>query len=682
MGFSEAIRTLGREFTTNIEIDGKKVNGEYIKSFEPYFNGSLFTANMKCFSVEIKKDANLLWDYIKGSVVNAQLGCRPDSESEYSYKDFGTYTVYDCEYSAENKTYKLICYDNMLKAMVMSSIGNSSGHTIDSLINTVVNFIGCKVDKSNIVNLSQPVAVTDLSVYTYRQILEFIAQCTATTIYFVGDTLKFGVPVDKGNTAEADYMQSETVNGEYKVSRVAVNVYEEQLNADGEAESVQVEYAQGDATYYTLTFSDNPLMTKDMLNAIYSEISKLIFYQFEYTNNTNMEIDFLELFDIEDVEQYIENGETKESIVTKKGLMLTQDISIKEGVSITASANAPTEDEGNYSAGLDTASVAQILATKAYNNALLIRSAEKLLKQAIDTATNTLNSVYDGHAQFIQMLDEKVNGSLIGTGTPNTLVVSQYPRTGEPNWTAGLVVKINYKGIGVSTNGVNGTFSDFAVYYDEKEKMYKVNANDITSGVLKGIECRIAEGTIGGWTIGSWIGTDGKTHNGLKKTFSYTENSKTAYRTFVIDSGSSGSSTADYIIRLFPSDANGNVSSGEYPFAIDKDGVVESTKISTKVANIESWEYQSITNSHCSWKIGSCHIEAGTVSINTNGGTNKTTVKFKESYINAPFVMITPYSGAPETRRATVNPLGTTGFEAYAYAPTDTLGCRWIAIGY
>ena len=114
------------------------------------------------------------------------------------------------------------------------------------------------------------------------------------------------------------------------------------------------------------------------------------------------------------------------------------------------------------------------------------------LSSRITSNTSAITKTTSGSAQLYDFDND---------GKADTLVISQNPATGNTNWNTGRVIRMNYNGLGFSTNGISGPFTDFAIAYDTTLNKYVINASDIKTGTISGVRCEICAGTIGGWII-------------------------------------------------------------------------------------------------------------------------------------------------------------------------------------
>lgn len=686
MSFAEKIQTLGRMIECKVTIAGTEYTGEDILSFNPHYEGNLYTAVMKCFECEISTKNIPSITALKGSTVYAKLGVTLSTDEEYEFKDYGEYIVYEIEEVKETKTVKLICYDRMLDSMVATSF-NGELKTIEDYVNFVKDKNGWNIDVTQAVNLDTVIGTLDLSEYTDRQVLSYIAQATGSTLYMCGNTLVFGIPrekVDKDHRtiAKADFMQSEKINGgEYSVSKITVKYQKEFTDSEGNIQIQTIEESRGDDTAFEIIFEDNPFFyapTENAMQNLLDAVKQIKYYPFEYTSNGNCDVEFLEYFDIEDG-----NG------TVYQGLMLYNNLIVTSGIQEEAKAESPTDNAENYSTGVDGSALATIRANKALSQA-------KVLKERVEQATSAISKTTDGYAMLVdieEIKDDKGDTSVIvGNGNADTLVISEYPSKpimidGElKDWTAGRVWRFNKNGMAVSMNGITGNYEQFAVFFDEETNTYKLNASDITAGELSGIKAIINNGAIGGFTLGEWVDTTNTTHNGLHKTFEYeiADSNETQYITFEIDSNS-GSTTTEHFIKIYQSYENGSPKTGEYLFTIDKNGSVEANEFYCKKLSSSKIYGVNEENEVSCAIVGNLMHQWGRLNVNTNttDGTVKQTVTFNTAYAKPPFVCVNLMTLVPNIKNASATNIAK---ESFVLNVADTskngeVGVTWYAVG-
>lgn len=181
--FKEDIKTVGKQLDSKITF---KVNGvaqtltsEDLNGVTPTFQGAILKSVMK----ELDIDSNV--NIPIGTEVNYQFGVK--LENNFEYLDYGNYIVYSSEKQEDTNSYKIICYDKMLYSMKQNEdLGITYPISIRNYINALCTKIGLEFKNKNdkFANFDR-VLDKELYVgldYTYRDILDELAQVTASTI--------------------------------------------------------------------------------------------------------------------------------------------------------------------------------------------------------------------------------------------------------------------------------------------------------------------------------------------------------------------------------------------------------------------------------------------------------------------------------------------------------------------
>lgn len=181
--FKEDIKTVGKQLDSKITF---KVNGvtqtltsEDLNGVTPTFQGAILKSVMK----ELDIDSNV--NIPIGTEVNYQFGVK--LENDFEYLDYGNYIVYSSEKQEDTSSYKIICYDKMLYSMKQNEdLGITYPISIRNYINALCTKIGLEFKNKNdeFANFDR-VLDKELYVgldYTYRDILDELAQVTASTI--------------------------------------------------------------------------------------------------------------------------------------------------------------------------------------------------------------------------------------------------------------------------------------------------------------------------------------------------------------------------------------------------------------------------------------------------------------------------------------------------------------------
>lgn len=177
--FKNQIKNLGRELEVLITYGDITLNGEFINSVTPIFNGNILKSVMK--QLEIDSTINIPLN----TEINFKFGVKVNGE--YEYLDFGNYIVFSYAKQEDTKSYSLTCYDKMLYSMKKNEkLDITYPINIRDYTNAVCTKLGLTFKNNNetFVNYDKLIEkeLYFEQDYTYRDILNEIAQVTASTI--------------------------------------------------------------------------------------------------------------------------------------------------------------------------------------------------------------------------------------------------------------------------------------------------------------------------------------------------------------------------------------------------------------------------------------------------------------------------------------------------------------------
>ena len=182
--FKDNLTTLGKEIDAKVTytIDGveTELDGDTLGSVTPHYEGNILKSVMK--QVDIISDI----DIPLNTEINVQFGMRYDTET-YEYIDYGNYIVFSSQKQEDTNNYKIISYDKMLYAMKdYEELEITYPITIRDYISAICTKIGLEFANANDTFANYDKEITqdlykDLG-YTYRDILDELAQVTASTI--------------------------------------------------------------------------------------------------------------------------------------------------------------------------------------------------------------------------------------------------------------------------------------------------------------------------------------------------------------------------------------------------------------------------------------------------------------------------------------------------------------------
>lgn len=181
--FKEDIKTIGKQLDSKItfEIDGvtQILTSEDLNGVTPTFQGAILKSVMK----ELDIDSNV--DIPIGTEINYKFGVK--LEGNFEYLDYGNYIVYSSEKQEDTSSYKIVCYDKLLYSMKQNeNLGITYPLSVRDYINALCTKIGLEFKNKNdeFANFDR-ILDKELYVgldYTYRDILDELAQVTASTI--------------------------------------------------------------------------------------------------------------------------------------------------------------------------------------------------------------------------------------------------------------------------------------------------------------------------------------------------------------------------------------------------------------------------------------------------------------------------------------------------------------------
>ena len=186
--YKNEIKTFGRElndklyYTENEQIVYIPI--EQINSITPRFTSNLLKSTMK----ELELDSNI--NIPLGTILTYEFGVKVNNA--YEYINYGNFIVYSCEKMEEYNSYRIICYDKMLYAMKeYVDLNITYPITIRSYINAICTYLGLTFKNTNeeFTNYDKQIPEelyldsNDKTIgYTFRDVLDELAQATASTI--------------------------------------------------------------------------------------------------------------------------------------------------------------------------------------------------------------------------------------------------------------------------------------------------------------------------------------------------------------------------------------------------------------------------------------------------------------------------------------------------------------------
>lgn len=339
--FKEEIGSFGRQIDSIItyQLNGvtQTITSENLNGVTPTFQGSILKSVMKQLDV----DSNI--NIPIGTSINYKFGVLVDGKFEYL--DFGNYVVYSSEKQEDYDSYKIVCYDKMLYSMKQNEdLGVTYPISVRDYLKALCNKLGLQFKNANdnFANYSRMIQ-KELYVgldYTYRDILDELAQVTASTICLnENDELELRYISNTAvDTIDEEYLKDININFGQKNGPVNSIVLSRSAESDNvylqDEESIQ---ANG---LCELKIVDNQIMNwndrSDYLPEILAELDGLEYYINDFVSTG---IAYLELCD----RYNVKIGDNTYSCV-----MLNDEFEVTQGLVENIHTDMPEETETDY----------------------------------------------------------------------------------------------------------------------------------------------------------------------------------------------------------------------------------------------------------------------------------------------------------------------------------------------
>lgn len=364
MGFKEAIQEYGKEITASFNCGGVTFRDESIISMNPHYEGSLLRSVMKCLDIEMKNTSIENASAIVGIAVvgeavvgvseigdtsiirNPKFGVKGSVDRDYSYIEYGTHLVKEKKYDEEHETTILECYDLMLLSMVPYDLAleypeepteETPAVTVKDFLDAICARLGWERRYTTFVNSDVVIEEEKYDAsYTFRDVLDEIAQVAGGMIAFVGDELDVIYPTASGETIDSSNLKTLKMGEAYgPVNSIVLarspqedNIYrqdEESVAAHGITE-IRIENNQIIDSH-----------REDFIEGIFGALSGL---RFELYELESFGIGYLNLGDLFTIQT--PDGESHTA------LMLCNDLKITQGLTETSHLEAPEATETDY----------------------------------------------------------------------------------------------------------------------------------------------------------------------------------------------------------------------------------------------------------------------------------------------------------------------------------------------
>lgn len=297
----------------------------------------------------------------KNTNINVKSGL--EIEGSVEYIDFGNYIINSNEWDADTNSYKHICYDLMLKTMLdYSKLDIIYPITIRDYINAICLKCGIEFANNNDVFRNYNKIINedyfDYQLYTYRDILDFLAQLVGGFIIINSeDKLEIKYPTETHKILSKSYLNDKNITFKSKYGPINSIIFSRGGGSDciyrKDEESIKKN------GLCELKIKDNPFLEKDReqyIDELFEQMNGLYYYVCDIQSPGIMFFEVGDLFDFRMGNNYLY---PHKGLKPKKGLhpvnsnkykclLLNDEIEISSGISETIYNEEAESELTNY----------------------------------------------------------------------------------------------------------------------------------------------------------------------------------------------------------------------------------------------------------------------------------------------------------------------------------------------
>ena len=423
--YKNNIKKLGREIDVIVSyiLDEEEITLQpnQINSITPYFKTRILKSAMKQLDI----DCNV--SIPKDTIISFQFGIKVGNN--YEYIDFGDYIVTNVEEQKDTRSYKITCYDMMIKSMVnYENIGVEYPMTIKNYINQLCVFLGLEfkninddfVNSDKLINKELFLNQNGESLgFTFRDVLDQLAEVTASIICIDNNNkLEIRYINDTNDTIDEKFLKN--VNVEFGEKFGPVNSIVLSRSADSDSIYLQDEGSVEENGLTEIKISENQFMNFNdrdtFLPAILNELDGLEFYLNDFSSTG---ITYYEVAD----KYNIQIGENIYPCI-----MFEDEIIITKGLEENVTTELPDNYKTDYSKADKT--------DRKLNQTTLIVDKQQGTIEGLVSEVSELNGVVNENFTRIYQDITNVITNVQTSGGSNLLknsVMFGYNELGEPN---------------------------------------------------------------------------------------------------------------------------------------------------------------------------------------------------------------------------------------------------------
>lgn len=361
MGFKEAIQEYGKEITASFTCGGVTYDSNDIIGMNPHFEGSLLRSVMKCLDIELDRrvaggitaytGSAVAGDAVVGAVNpmdastirTPRFGVKAPGDADYSYIEYGTYIVKEKKDDKEQDFVLFECYDLMLFSMVPYDLIVEYPITVGRYLDAICTRLGWAKRYTTFANSNVEIEEEKYDAsYTYRDVLDEIAQVAGGMIAFVGDELDVIYPTNSGETIDSSNLKTLRMGESYGPVNSVV------LARSPQEDNIYRQNSDSVSTHglTEIRIENNQIMDSHREDFIEGILGAVLGLQFETYELESFGIGYLNLGEFFTIQT--PDGENHTT------LMLCDDIKISNGLNEISHLEAPAFTETDYTAASES----------------------------------------------------------------------------------------------------------------------------------------------------------------------------------------------------------------------------------------------------------------------------------------------------------------------------------------
>ena len=405
--FKEQIKLIGKEIDSRITFGETVLGKDDLNAVTPSYQGAILKSVMKQLDIDSNVEIPI------GTILKYEFGLKVNGE--YEYINYGNYVVYSIEKQEDTNSYKITCYDKLLYSMLdYVKLPITYPISIRDYINSLSTVLGLKFANKNdtFANYDKQIQADlyDGLGYTFRDILDELAQVTASTICLNNnDELELRYITETGDTIDEEFLKDVNVNFGEKFGAVNTIV----LSRSADSDSVYYPEVLP-ANPYEIKISDNQIMNgndrADFLPDIYDKLNGLEFYTNDFVSTGICYYDLCDRYSVK-------IGDTTYSCV-----MFNDEVLVTQGLEENVYTELPEQTETDYKhASKDDRMINQVYLIVKKNEAeilAVINTTEQLQKEINPTKDESGSEIIIDDASNNPLTYLEVEGKSIQDGEP------------------------------------------------------------------------------------------------------------------------------------------------------------------------------------------------------------------------------------------------------------------------